>query len=52
MARDNRIEKFTTHWRNDYTREPYYDARYSWDDYDPAYRYAYKAREENPNARY
>ena len=50
MARENRIEKFSTHWKNDYQAEPYYDSRYSWDDYDPAYRYAYKSREENPSA--
>ena len=40
---ENRIEKFTTHWKKDYQAEPYYDSRYSWDDYDPAYRYAYKS---------
>ena len=52
MAGENRIEKFSTHWKNDYTHEPYYDSRYSWDDYDPAYRYAYKSYEENPKANF
>ena len=26
------------HWRDNYTRESYYDPMYSWDDYIPAYR--------------
>jgi hypothetical protein len=47
--KDNRIEKFTTHWQRTFENEPYYDKRYTWEDYDPAYRYAYKSREENPD---
>jgi hypothetical protein len=50
--KDNRIERFTTHFQQNFTKEPYYDSRYSWDDYDPAYRYAWRAREEHPNARF
>ncbi len=38
MARENRIERFTTHWQRTLPNEPYYDERYTWDDYDPAYR--------------
>lgn len=52
MTRENRIERFTTHLKNAFKDEPYYDSRYNWDDYDPAYRYAYKSYEENPNARF
>jgi hypothetical protein len=52
MKRTNRIERFSTHWQKNYTREPYYDARYSWDDFDPAYRYAYKSFEENPHTKF
>jgi hypothetical protein len=52
MARENRIERFTTHFQNTFKDEPYYDARYGWDDYDPAYKYAYKSYEENPSARF
>ena len=50
MKSENRIEKFTTHWQERFQKEPYYNSRYSWDDYDPAYRYAHKTYEENPNA--
>jgi hypothetical protein len=52
MARENRIEKYSTHFRDNLKNEPYYDARYGWDDYDPAYRYAHKSYEDNPNARF
>jgi hypothetical protein len=52
MARDNRIERFTTHFQENYKKEPYYSDRNTWDDYDPAYRYAYKSYEENPNKRF
>ena len=50
MKPENRIERFTTHWQENFQNEPYYNSRYSWDDYDPAYRYAHKSYEENPNA--
>ncbi len=52
MKGENRIERFTTHWQRKFKDEPYYDSRYEWDDFDPAYRYAYKSYEENPNARF
>jgi hypothetical protein len=52
MKPENRIEKFSTHWQNSFKDEPYYNDRYSWDDYDPAYRYAHKSYEENPHARF
>jgi len=52
MKRENRIEKFTAHWQNAFTKEPYYNSRHTWDDYDPAYRYAYKSYEENPSTRF
>ena len=52
MKQENRIERFSTHWQENYTKEPYYSSRYSWDDYDPAYRYAYKSYEENPHTRF
>jgi len=52
MKPENRIEKFSTHWQSNFEKEPYYSDRYSWDDYDPAYRYAYKSYEENPHARF
>jgi hypothetical protein len=52
MKPENRIERFTTHWQKQYTHEPYYNARYGWDDFDPAYRYAFKSHEENPHARF
>ena len=52
MKDENRIEKFSTHWQRNFENEPYYSDRYSWDDYDPAYRYAYKSYEENPNTRF
>ena len=52
MNSENRIERFATHWQRNLKNEPYYDARYGWDDYDPAYRYAYKSYEENPNTRF
>ena len=48
MKTENRIERFTTHWQKTFKDEPYYSAKYSWDDFDPAYRYAYKSYEENP----
>lgn len=50
MKPENRIERFATHWQKTYTHEPYYRARYSWDDFEPVYRYAYRAWEENPLA--
>ena len=50
MKRENRIERFATHWQKKHTHEPYYRPRYTWEDFDPAYRYAYRACEENPNA--
>lgn len=52
MARENRIERFATHWQNRFRNEPYYSDKYSWEDFDPAYRYAYKTHEENPEARF
>ena len=52
MKRDNRIERFSTHWQRNFMNEPYYSSRYTWEDFDPAYRYAYKSYEENPNARF
>ena len=52
MKGENRVERFTTHFKRSLQNEPYYDARYGWDDYDPAYRYAYKSYEENPNAKF
>ena len=52
MKSENRIERFTTHWQRAYKDEPYYSEKYSWDDFDPAYRYAYKQYEENPHARF
>jgi len=52
MKSENRIERFTTHWQRAYKDEPYYSDKYSWDDFDPAYRYAYKSYEENPHARF
>ena len=52
MKPENRIERFTTHWQSTFKDEPYYSEKYSWDDFDPAYRYAYKSYEENPNARF
>jgi len=50
MKKDNRIERFTTHWQRAFKDEPYYNSRYEWEDFDPAYRYAYKSYEENPNS--
>ena len=52
MKPENRIERFTTHWQRNFKDEPYYSDKYSWDDFDPAYRYAYKSYEENPHARF
>ena len=52
MKPENRIEKFSTHWQDNFKDEPYYNERYSWDDYDPAYRYAQKSYDENPNTRF
>jgi len=52
MKSDNRIERFSTHWEKNFRDEPYYNSRYDWDDFDPAYRYAYKSYEENPHARF
>jgi hypothetical protein len=52
MKTENRIERFTTHWQRNFKDEPYYSEKYSWDDFDPAYRYAYRSYEENPNARF
>jgi hypothetical protein len=52
MKSENRIERFTTHWQKAFKDEPYYNERYEWDDFDPAYRYAYKSYEENPDARF
>ena len=34
MKPENRIERFTTHWQKQYTHEPYYNARYGWDDFE------------------
>jgi hypothetical protein len=50
MKPENRIERFSTHWQKNFKNEPYYNSRYSWDDFDPAYRYAYKSYEENPHS--
>jgi len=52
MKTENRIERFTTHWQRAFKDEPYYSDKYSWDDFDPAYRYAYRSYEENPHARF
>ena len=52
MKRENRIERFSTHWQQNFMNEPYYSSRYTWEDFDPAYRYAYKSYEENPNTRF
>ncbi len=48
----NRIERFTTHWQRKFKDEPYYNTRYEWEDFDPAYRYAYKSYEENPHTKF
>ncbi|MEO8925391.1 MAG: hypothetical protein ABI330_21665 [Caldimonas sp.] len=32
------------YWRDNHTREPYYDKTYSYDDYSPAYRLGGEAR--------
>jgi hypothetical protein len=52
MKDEYRIERFTTHWQRNFKDEPYYSEIYSWEDFDPAYRYAYKSYEENPHARF
>lgn len=52
MKTDNRVEKFSEHWRKTFEKEPYYDATYTWDDFDPAYRYAYDARRRNEGKRF
>ena len=52
MGDDNRIERFTTHWQRNFTREPYYSTRYTWEDFDPAYRYAFRTHEEHPHSRF
>jgi hypothetical protein len=52
MKPENRVERFTTHWQRNFKDEPYYSEKYSWDDFDPAYRYAYRSYEENPHARF
>jgi hypothetical protein len=52
MKHENRIERFSTHWHQNFKNEPYYSNRYSWEDFDPAYRYAYKSYEENPHAKF
>ena len=52
MATDNRIEKFSQHWHKQYMYEPYYDSRYTWDDFDPAYRYAWEQRRQHEGKRF
>ena len=52
MTNENRIERFSTHWQRNFMNEPYYSTRYTWEDFDPAYRYAYRSYEENPDARF
>jgi hypothetical protein len=47
MTTENRIEKFNEHWQKQYKKEPYYDAKYTWDDFDPAYRYAYDSQQRH-----
>ena len=53
MKKENRIERFSTHWQDSYTKEPYYSIQIflGWT-IDPAYRYAYKSYEENPHTRF
>ena len=33
-----------TYWRNSYSQRPYYDAKTSYDEYAPAYRYGWESR--------
>ncbi|MEZ5499059.1 MAG: hypothetical protein R3E77_06485 [Steroidobacteraceae bacterium] len=52
MEKFNRIEKYTTHWHDQFNKEPYFQTRYQWSDYDPAYRYAWDQRQSNPNSQF
>ena len=53
MKAENRIERFSTHWQQSLQERALLQRRvYSWEDFDPAYRYAYKSYEENPHARF
>lgn len=40
------------HWRENYQNEPYYNKDYGYDDYAPAYRTGYEARERYPDRRF
>ena len=52
MKRENRIERFTTHWQRKVQERALLQRALPWEDFDPAYRYAYKSYEENPHARF
>ena len=41
---------YTNEFRSTYNTKPYYKADRDWNDYEPAYNYAYTARQRNRNA--
>ena len=42
-------DDYTTYWREHFKSEPYFDAKYQWEDFDPAYQYAYDKRAAFPD---
>jgi hypothetical protein len=42
-------DRYDAYWRSQYMNEPYYDPKYMWDDFDPAYRYAFDKHAEYPD---
>ena len=42
-------DEYTSYWQDHYRNEPYFDSKYKWDDFEPAYTYAYDKRAEFPD---
>jgi hypothetical protein len=46
------LDSYRAHFQHEYSRAPYYVSGRSWEDYEPAYRYAFDARERYPDQQF
>jgi hypothetical protein len=44
--------RYSDYWMREYRNQPYYNEKYEWSDFGPAYEYAFEKRGENPTRRF
>ena len=44
--------RYSDYWQQEYRNQPYYDSKYDWSDFGPAYDYAFEKRGEHPSRRF